>query len=64
MAIDVIQRCMRAQNAVISIQMLQEYANIALKRLMQDAAVVLRQLKLLDVFKIVTPSPGMVRRGG
>lgn len=61
-AIDVIQKCMRAKNGVLSIQVLQEYANIALTKLMQDSAVVLRQLRLLDAFKIVAPSPAMVRR--
>jgi len=62
-AIEVIQRGMRAKNGVLSIQVLQEYANIALTKLTQDAAVVLRQLKLLEVFKIIAPSPAMVRRG-
>jgi predicted nucleic acid-binding protein len=62
-AIEVIERCMKAGNGVISIQVLQEYANIALAKLMQDAAVVLRQLSLLDVFKVIAPSPAMVRRG-
>ena len=27
------------------------------------SAVVLRQLRLLDIFKIIAPSPAMVRRG-
>jgi predicted nucleic acid-binding protein len=62
-AIEMVQRCMRAKNGVLSIQVLQEYANTALTKLTQDSAVVLRQLKLLDVFKIITPSPAMVRRG-
>ncbi len=62
-AIEVVARCMKAGNGVISIQVLQEYANIALKKLMQDAAVVLRQLTLLDVFRIIAPSSTMVRRG-
>ena len=62
-AIEVVERCMKAGNGVISIQVLQEYANIALKKLMQDAAVVLRQLTLLDVFRIIAPSSAMVRRG-
>ncbi|MFW5640107.1 MAG: PIN domain-containing protein [Thermodesulfobacteriota bacterium] len=61
-AIEVIGRCMKAGNGVISIQVLQEYANIALTKLMQDAAVVLRQLALLDVFRIIAPSSAMVRR--
>ena len=62
-AIEVIKRCMKAGNGVISLQVLQEYAIIALTKLMQDAAVVLRQLTLLDVFRIIAPSSAMVRRG-
>jgi predicted nucleic acid-binding protein len=62
-AIDVIQKCMRMKNGVLSLQVLQEYANIALTKLIQDSAVVLRQLRLLDVFKIIAPSPALVRRG-
>ena len=61
-AIEVIGMCMKAGNGVISIQVLQEYANIALTKLMQDAAVVLRQLTLLEVFRIIAPSSAMVRR--
>ena len=61
-AIETITRCMKAQNGVLSIQVLQEYANIALNKLQQDTAVVLRQLKLLETFKVVTPSPKMIRR--
>lgn len=52
---------MKAGSVVISIQVLQEYASIALTKLMQDAAVVLRQLDLLDVFRIIALSSAMVR---
>lgn len=61
-AIEVITGCMKARNGVISIQVLQEYANTALNKLQQDPPVVLRQLKLLESFHIVTPSPRIVRR--
>ena len=61
-AIETVTRCMKAQNGILSIQVLQEYANIALKKLQQEPPVVLRQLKLLEGFKIVTPSSKMVRR--
>jgi predicted nucleic acid-binding protein len=30
---------------------------------MQEYSVVLKQLKLLEVFKIIVPSPAMIRRG-
>lgn len=62
-AIEVVQKCMRGKSGVLSIQVLQEYANIALLKLMQDDAVVLRQLKLLEAFNVIAPSPAMVRRG-
>ncbi|MCF8038875.1 MAG: PIN domain-containing protein [Desulfohalobiaceae bacterium] len=61
-AIKVVTSCMKLQTGVLSIQVMQEYANIASKKLGQDAAVILRQLKLLEVFPIVCPSPKMVRR--
>lgn len=61
-AIETITRCMKAQNGALSIQVLQEYANIALTKLKQDTGVVLRQLVLLESLKVITPSPKMVRR--
>ena len=62
-AIDVIQHLMRAQNGMLSIQVLQEYANVALTKLSQDPAVVLRQLRLLESLKVITPTTEMLRRG-
>lgn len=61
-SIETISACMRAGNGFISIQVLQEYANTALKKLGQQTAVIMRQLKLLEALSIVTPSPGSVRR--
>ena len=61
-AIETISACMRAGNGFISIQVLQEYANIALKKLNQDPLVVMRQIRLLETLSIVTPVPGSVRR--
>ncbi|MFW6179504.1 MAG: PIN domain-containing protein, partial [Desulfohalobiaceae bacterium] len=53
---------MSACNGVVSVQVLQEYANIALKKLEQDPPVVMRQLKLLEALNVVIPSPKSVRR--
>jgi len=61
-AIEVIQQLMRAQNGMLSIQVLQEYANVAIKKLRQESAVVLRQLKLLESLRVISPNPAMVRR--
>jgi len=61
-ALEIISTCMREGNGVISVQVLQECANIALKKLRQNPPVVMRQLKLLEAFPLVTPSPKTVRR--
>ena len=61
-AIDLITTCMKAKNGVVSIQVLQEYANIALRKLQQPASIILRQLKLLEALRVITPSPKAVRR--
>lgn len=61
-AIEVITSLMRGQNGVASLQVMQEYANIALTKLKQDTNIVLRQLRLLETMRIVTPTPDIVRR--
>ena len=61
-AIDVITACMKVKNGVVSIQVLQEYANIAMRKLQQPAPIILRQLKLLEALRVITPSPKAVRR--
>lgn len=61
-AVEVIQREMRNRSGVISIQVMQEYANTALNKLEQQPAVVLRQLILLESLTVVRPDPSMVRR--
>jgi predicted nucleic acid-binding protein len=61
-ALDLIRREIREGTGVISIQVLQEYANTALNKLNQEAGIVLRQLALLETLTIVQPDPAMVRR--
>lgn len=61
-AIEAISACMTGGNGVVSVQVLQEYANIALKKLEQEPSVVMRQLKLLEALSVVIPSPKSVRR--
>ncbi len=61
-ALDVIRREMRERTGVISIQVLQEFANTALKKLGQRPPIVLRQLALLETLTVVRPDPPMVRR--
>lgn len=61
-ALDLIRREMREGTGVISIQVMQEYANTALNKLNQEAGIVLRQLALLETLTVVYPDPPMVRR--
>lgn len=61
-AVQVVAECMRNDTGVISVQVLQEYANVALGKLKQSSDIVLRQLHLLEALEIVAPSPQMVRR--
>lgn len=62
MAVNLVGSCMREGTGVISIQVLQEYANVALGKLKQSSDIVLRQLHLLEAFEIVEPKPQTVRR--
>lgn len=61
-ALEVIQHEIRERTGVVSIQVMQEFANTALNKLGQRAAVVLRQLTLLETLVVVRPEPPMVRR--
>ena len=61
-AIGVITRLMQDGTGVISTQVMQEYASVALTKLKQQPDVVLRQLVLLESFEVVALSPALVRR--
>jgi len=61
-AIKVITDLMKLNKGTISTQVLQEYAFVALNKLNQNHDVVLRQLKLLEVFEVIRQSPEMIRR--
>jgi predicted nucleic acid-binding protein len=62
-AIEVVTECMRGRTGVVSTQVLQEYAVVALEKLRQDLDVVLRQLLLLESLEVVQITPELVRRG-
>jgi len=62
LAIDLIKKLMAQGNGVISTQVLQEYAYTGIKKLHQEAHIVLRQLKLLQAFEVVNQSPGQIFR--
>jgi predicted nucleic acid-binding protein len=53
---------LRSGTGVISTQVLQEYANVALGQLAQRQDVVLRQLAILERLVIVPQTPALVRR--
>ena len=62
LALALIGEALRSGNGVISTQVLQEYANVALGKLGQRQDVVLRQLALLERLKVVPQTPVLVRR--
>ena len=61
-ALGVIGSALRSGTGVISTQVLQEYANVALGKLAQRQDVVLRQLALLERLEVVSQTPALVRR--
>jgi predicted nucleic acid-binding protein len=46
----------------VSTQVLQEYASVAITKLRQEDAIVLRVLRLLETLEVVQATPALVRR--
>lgn len=61
-AIELVKGLMDNGLGVISTQVLQEYSSVALSKLKQDHAIVLRQLTLLESFDVVLIEPALIRR--
>lgn len=61
-ALEIISDAMLTGTGVISVQVLQEYANTALKKLHQPQTTVINQLALLRQLSVVEPSVSMVTR--
>jgi predicted nucleic acid-binding protein len=61
-AIALVSELMNNGLGVISSQVLQEYSSVALTKLKQDHAIVLRQLVLLESFDVVLMKPALIRR--
>lgn len=61
-AVALIVDALRSGNGVVSTQVLQEYASVALGKLGQRQDVVLRQLALLERLHVVPQTPALVRR--
>ena len=58
----VVTELMRSGRGVISTQVLQEYASVAISKLGQSEEVVLRQLTLLETLETIRQTPQMIRR--
>ena len=61
-SLEIIKTLMTNRSGVISTQVLQEYAFVALHKLKQSQDVVIRQLKLLESFEVIHQSPDQIRR--
>ena len=61
-ALEIMEKAFRERSATISQQVLQEYANTALKKLNQSPQIVLRQLVLLEELPVIFTDAAMVRR--
>jgi predicted nucleic acid-binding protein len=61
-ALKLIKNLMKEKSGVVSTQILQEYAFVALNKLNQDHDVVLRQLKLLESLEVINQSADQIRR--
>lgn len=61
-AVDLICSHMKNGTGVISTQVLQEYANTAIKKLGQQPDVVIRQIRNLETLEIVKINPAMINR--
>lgn len=62
LALDIVSQHLVDGTGVISSQVLQEYASVAVSKLHQPLAVVTHQLHLLESFLVVLVGPAMVRR--
>jgi predicted nucleic acid-binding protein len=61
-AIDLVKTHLLKRSGVISTQVMQEYANVAVTKLNQESSVVLRQLRLLENFHMAAITPKTTRR--
>lgn len=61
-ALDIVAEHMRLGTGVISTQVLQEYAHVALYKLHQRQDVILRQLVLMEEMEVIQQSPTLIRR--
>ena len=62
-AIELVETHIRNGTGVVSTQVLQEFASVALRKLGQDANDIIAELKTLESFEVVHITPLMIRRG-
>jgi predicted nucleic acid-binding protein len=58
-----VRSCVQDGNGVISTQVLQEFASVALVKLRHPVEVVLEEMEILESFEIVQLTPELIRRG-
>jgi predicted nucleic acid-binding protein len=58
-----LRSCVQNGSGVISTQVLQEFASVALVKLRHPAEVVLEELKIFESFEVVQLTPELIRRG-
>ena len=63
MALDLLKQLFEATSGVLSIQVLQEYCNVAIKKLKLPAAHIRAQLDLYEQFEVVQVTPAIIRAG-
>lgn len=62
-AIDLLNRCMIEGAGVISTQVMQEFASVALNKLRQHVDLVVTEVTLLQSLEVVQLTPALIRRG-
>jgi predicted nucleic acid-binding protein len=62
LAVKLISDCIAERKGVISTQVMQEYAAVALHKLHQDVSIVLRRLGQFESLEIVQVTPAFIRR--
>jgi predicted nucleic acid-binding protein len=61
-AIVLLDRCIRGGSGVISTQVLQEYAAVALSKLQRDIDTIIAEMCALESLEIVRITPALIRR--
>ena len=62
-ALDLLKQLFETTSGVLSTQVLQEYCNVAIKKLKLPPAHILAQLDLYEQFEVVQVTPAIIRAG-